>query len=98
MSNSHFPTFCCCLSRSQESLVSAADEVISSQPFVTDPNEAWGEEPAKHRSIPSRDPFGDVVEDASLAPFEDAHSPDKPFLNGADPFATINSSGKDPFE
>ena len=71
--------------------MSAADEVISSQPFVTDPNEAWGEAPAPHRSIPSRDPFGEA---------EDADS-GKPFLNGTDgvdPFATLNSSGKDPFE
>ena len=51
--------------RSQESLATGVDEVVSSQPYITDPNEAWGDEPAPNRSVTSAakatpDPFGDV--------------------------------------
>ena len=52
--------------------MSAVDDVISSQPIVTDPNQAWGGEPLTTKPIveafldasqpadaASRDPFGD---------------------------------------
>ena len=77
--------------------MSAVDEVVSSQPIVTDPNEAWGGEPSLKQSITTdpnqawcgkpfpnkpHDPFGD---DALSKPFETN-------------FSNNSSASKDPFE
>jgi len=91
--------------RSQESLVSGVDDVISSQPYVTDPNEAWGDEP-RSRQGPVTDlneAWGDHPHSRHGPVSGDVISRDpfgalsQPFANGDD-FAAKESSTKDPFE
>ena len=91
--------------RSQESLVSGVDDVISSQPYVTDPNEAWGDEPRSRQGPVTdlNDAWGDHPHSRHGPVSGDVISRDpfgalsQPFANGDD-FAAKESSTKDPFE